>query len=55
MNLKETLECVQDYLKTTKDLSQLMTGKGSFINCFNPNTHRLHGKVDTLGAGTGRI
>lgn len=54
MTLKETLETIKEYLKTNKDLSQLLTGDGSFINCYNKTTHRLHGKVDTLGATTYR-
>lgn len=55
MTLKETLETIKEYLKTNKDLSQLLTGDGSFINCYNKTTHRLHGKVDTLGATTYRM
>ncbi|RUT50962.1 hypothetical protein [Campylobacter fetus] len=54
MTQSEVLNLVQEYLKLGKDLSMLLEGKGSFINCYNPNTHRLHGKVDTLGAGTHR-
>lgn len=53
--LNEVLGYIKTYLKTNKDLSQLLTGKGSFINCFNPKTHRLHGRVDTLGANTFRM
>ena len=54
MSLDEVLNLVKDYLKISKDLSMLLEGKGSFINCYNPKTHRIHGKVDTLGAVTGR-
>lgn len=53
--LKEVLISIKDYLKTNKDLSQLLTGEGSFINCYNSFTHRIHGKIDTLGANTGRF
>lgn len=53
--LKEVLLEIKSYFKTNKDLSQLLTGDGSFINCYNSFTHRLHGKVDTLGANTGRF
>lgn len=54
MSLDEVLNLVKDYLKISKDLSMLLEGKGSFINCYNPTTHRVHGKVDTLGAVTQR-
>lgn len=54
MSLDEVLNLVKDYLKISKDLSMLLEGKGSFINCYNPKTHRIHGKVDTLGAVTQR-
>lgn len=52
--LKEILPLMQDYFKLNKDLGMLLKGDNSFIKCFNPNTHRLHGSVDTLGANTGR-
>lgn len=54
-NLSEAFKYIKEYLKLSKDLGQLLTGKNSFINCFNERTHRLHGKVDTLGANTGRM
>mgnify|MGYP003390662386 FL=1 len=54
MSLEEVLNLVKDYLKISKDLSMLLEGKGSFINCYNSTTHRVHGKVDTLGAVTQR-
>lgn len=54
MTLDEVLYLVQRYLKINKDLSMLHTGDGSFIKHYNPTTHRIHGKIDTLGAGTGR-
>lgn len=52
--MKDTLIAIKDYLKLNKDLSQLISGDNSLINCFNPNTHRLHGQVNTIGAGTFR-
>lgn len=55
MELDEAKSLLRDYLKTNKDLSMLCTGAGSFMNCYNPNTHRIHGKVDSLGANTGRM
>ena len=55
MELDEAKSILKDYLKTNKDLSMLCTGAGSFMNCYNPNTHRIHGKVDTIGANTGRM
>lgn len=54
MTLDEVLDLVQRYLKINKDLSMLHTGDGSFIKHYNPTTHRIHGKMDTLGAGTAR-
>lgn len=47
MCLDEILKLIKDYLKTSKDLSQLLEGKGSLLHCYNSKTHRLHGKVDT--------
>lgn len=55
MQLKEILLKLKDYYKLNKDLGMLLTGEGSFMNCYNPDTHRLHGKVDSLGANTGRM
>lgn len=54
-DLNSTLATLKEYLKLSKDLGQLLTGSGSFINCFNKDTHRLHGRVDSLGANTGRM
>ncbi|HIH2213129.1 TPA: DNA polymerase [Campylobacter coli] len=48
-------EDLSRYLKVCKDLSQLSEGKGSILNCYNEKTHRIHGKVDTLGAITHRM
>lgn len=55
MELDEAKSLLKDYLKTNKDLSMLCTGAGSFMNCYNPKTHRIHGKVDSLGANTFRM
>lgn len=52
--MKEILQDIKEYLKLNKDLSQLLSGDNSLINCFNPDTHRLHGRVNTIGAGTFR-
>lgn len=38
------------YLKIVKDLGQLSEGPGSLLNCYNEKTHKIHGKVDTIGA-----
>ena len=54
MELNEVLALVKEYLKISKDSSMLLEGTGSFIHNYNPKTHRIHGKVDTLGAVTGR-
>lgn len=54
MELNEVLDLTKQYLKLGKDLSMLLEGTGSFIHNYNPKTHRIHGKVDTLGAVTGR-
>ena len=54
MELNEVLALVKEYLKISKDLSMLLEGTGSFIHNYNAKTHRIHGKVDTLGAVTGR-
>lgn len=43
------------YLKITKDLGQLCEGENSIIECYNKDTHRIHGIVDTLAAGTHRM
>jgi DNA polymerase I domain protein len=53
-SLNEALEQLKEYLKLSKDLGQLLLGDNSLINLYNADTHRLHGKVDTLGANTGR-
>lgn len=55
MTLEATLELIGSYLKVAKDLSFLHSGKGSLIKCYNETTHRLHTKLDTLGAASGRM
>ena len=54
MELNEVLALVKEYLKTSKDLSMLLEGTGSFIHNYNAKTHRIHGKVDTLSCVTHR-
>lgn len=53
--LNETMADIYAYLKVKKDLGQLLLGDNSLIKLYNTETHRLHGKVDTLGANTGRM
>lgn len=53
--LNETMADIFAYLKVKKDLGQLLLGDNSLIKLYNPETHRLHGKVDSLGANTGRM
>lgn len=53
--LNETMADIFAYLKVKKDLGQLLLGDNSLIKLYNPETHRLHGKVDTLGTNTGRM
>lgn len=45
---------LKDYLKTVKDLGQLVEGDNSLLNVVGPDS-RFHGRVDTLGANTGRM
>lgn len=52
--LNETMADIFAYLKVKKDLGQLLLGDNSLIKLYNPETHRLHGKVDSLGANTAR-
>ena len=52
--LNETMADIFAYLKVKKDLGQLLLGDNSLIKLYNTDTHRLHGKVDTLGANTAR-
>lgn len=42
-------------LKLSKDLSQLMTGSGSLIGNYNPETEAIHSRTDTNGTVTGRF
>lgn len=51
---KVTVRAIKKYLKINKDYAMLIGGDGSFINCYNPDTHRLHGKIDTIGAISNR-
>ncbi len=53
--LNETMADIFAYLKVKKDLGQLLLGDNSLIKLYNTDTHRLHGKVDSLGANTGRM
>lgn len=53
--LIEVIHLFQERFEKDKILGMLLKGKGSFINCYNSFTHRLHGKVDTLGTTTHRM
>lgn len=53
--LNETMADIFAYLKVKKDLGQLLLGDNSFIKLYNTDTHRLHGKVDSLGTNTHRM
>lgn len=54
-SLDDVLKLIKEYLKLSKDLAQLLEGDNSLINNFNSQTHRIHGKADTLGTTTGRF
>lgn len=41
-------------IKLKKDISQLGGTDNSLISKFNPTTHAIHGRIDTLGAATHR-
>ena len=45
---------LKDYLKLVKDLGQLVEGDNSLLSVVWPDS-RFHGRVDTLGANTGRM
>ena len=45
---------LKDYLKTVKDLGQLIEGDNSLLSVVGDDS-RFHGRVDTLGANTGRM
>lgn len=45
---------LKDYLKLAKDISQLGGTQNSLIGRFDPSTHSIHGRVDTIGAATHR-
>ena len=53
--LTEVIQLFQERFVKDKILGMLLKGKGSFINCYNPFTHRLHGRCDTLGTASGRF
>lgn len=53
-NLKNTAKLIQEYFKINKELGLLLNGPKSLINSYNQETHRLHGKVNTLGTNTFR-
>jgi len=46
---------LKDYLKLSKDHSQLSTGMGSLLNSYNPDTHCIHHRCDGMGTNTGRM
>jgi len=50
----EEAEPLKRYLKLVKDLGQLSQGDNSLLNLVGPDS-RFHGRVDTLGANTGRM
>lgn len=41
-------------IKVKKDISQLGGTDNSLIQQFNPTTHAIHGRIDTIGAATHR-
>lgn len=45
---------LKDYLKTVKDLGQLSEGDNSLLSVLRSDG-RFHGRVDTIGANTGRM
>ncbi|EJM4836603.1 ribonuclease H-like domain-containing protein [Campylobacter coli] len=53
-NVPNSKELVR-YLKLNKDLGQLSEGPSSIINCYNRETERIHGKVDSTGTVTFRM
>lgn len=55
MDLVEVSALLEERFTKDKTLGMLLRGKGSFINCYNTFTHRIHGKADTLGAVSGRF
>lgn len=54
VSIQEVSKLLEEKYDKDKTLSMLLKGKGSFINCYNSFTHRIHGKIDTLGAVTHR-
>lgn len=58
---RKQLKALGDYgkdlatlIKLKKDISQLGGTESSLIQKFNPETHAIHGRIDTLGAATHR-
>jgi len=51
----ENTNDLKDYLRLVKFLGILSEGGNSLCNLYNSTTHRLHGRVDSLGANTGRM
>lgn len=45
---------ISEYLMIQKRLGMLSEGKQSWLGLYNPETKAIHGKVNTLGAGTSR-
>lgn len=45
---------LRDYFLLIKTLGQLSDGKNAWLKMYNPETEAIHGRVDTLGAVTGR-
>jgi len=43
-------QLLNKYLTIKKLLGQLSDGANAWLKCVNPITHRIHGRVDTLGA-----
>ena len=50
----ESAQPLKRYLKVVKDLGQLSQGDNSLLNLVGTDS-RFHGRVDTLGANTGRM
>jgi DNA polymerase I-like protein with 3'-5' exonuclease and polymerase domains len=48
-------QTIGDYMMVQKRLSQLAEGKTAWIKSVREDTGRIHGRVDQLGTGTGRM
>lgn len=55
LKLGKNGENLRRLIKLKKDLSQLGGTDNSLIAKFNPDTHSIHGRVDTIGAATHRM